>query len=499
MRRVWVRELSGWLGALAIAVAAAAQVASTARAELLFRDGDSLIVAMFARSVLSAQPLDWAMSSVLFLPESAVFVGLDAMLPLPVNGVLAINAVINMLALYGAFRLAAGRRREGAAPVAWAVLAVAAFAALAVTETSSSRDALELASLQLTTTYYASTVVAVVLSVGLVRRLLDRAHGGFGLLVALGATAAIATLSNPLYAAWATVPIALLLAVMLLRSRRRIRIGVILAVLLIGTGLGFLGRIPFRAWIANTGAGYVQPGEWMQSLEYYGRLLGDRLSTPAGVLGCLLVLALLAFAVIGTVRADDSGSRFVAAIAWVMPALVVVGAIALGTHAARYLQPAVFAPMLALIAVPRTVRVPMRFRAALAAASAALLLVTGVLSIPRLVSAAERPDADLQCVTSWVDASGRTGAGQFWTVRLPKLHLDEPARLVQVDHELNGYAWLVNRRDFDVGAVTFLVEDAQTVPWQLPSTASPEATVDCGRYRILDFGDTALPLGPQRS
>ena len=497
MRRVWMRELAGWVGALAIAVISAAQVASSARAELLFRDGDSLIVAMFARSFLSGQPLDWAMSSVLFLPESAVFASLDSVLPLPVNGVLAINAVVNVLALYGAFRLVAGRRRTGMAPVAWAVIAVASFALLAATETSSSRDALELASLQLTTTYYSATVVAVVLSVGLMRRVLDRADGGIGLIVALGVTAAIVTLSNPLYAAWATVPIVLLLALMLVRSAQRLRLGVVLTVLIAGTALGFLGRIPFQAWIANTGAGYVQPGQWMQSVEYYGSLFADRLSTPAGVIGSLLVLALLVLAVVHTVRAEDAGTRFVAALGWAMPLLVVVGAIALGTHAARYLQPAAFAPMLALVALPRSMRAPIRVRSMLVAASAVVLLVAGAWSVPRLAAASETADPDLQCVTSWVNASGRTGAGQFWTVRLPKLHLDDPAQLVQVDHELNGYAWLVNRHDFDAGAVTFLVEDAQTVPWQL--SAVPEATIDCGRYRILDFGDAVLPLGPQRS
>ncbi len=69
-----------------------------------------------------------------------------------------------------------------------------------------------------------------------------------------------------------------------------------------------------------------------------------------------------------------------------------------------------------------------------------LLALGGILSIPRLAAAAEVADPDLTCVTDWVDASGRTGAGQFWTVRLPKLHLDDPAQLVQVDHELRGYA-----------------------------------------------------------
>lgn len=499
MRRVGIRELSGWVGAMALAVVTAAQVAATGRSELLFRDGDSLVVAMFVRSVLSGQPQDWAMSSVLFVPESAVFAALDTALPFGVNGLLAVNAVVNVLALYGALRLAAGRRREGSAPVVWSLLGLTAFAVLAATETSASRDALELATLPLTTTYYAATVVAAVLSVGLARRVIDRETGGVRLLVALGATAAVSTLSNPLYAVWTTVPLGVILAAMIVRAPRKARLAVMLVVLLLGTAIGMLGRIPLQAWIANTGAGYAQPEHWMQSVEYYADLAATRLSTPTGLLGCAITLALVALAIVRTARAAEAGARFVAAVAWLMPALVVIGAIALGTHAARYLQPLAFAPVLALVAMPRTWRMPARVGSVLAAAAAVLLLVAGALSVPRLAAAAQAPDRDLACVTEWVDASDRTGAGQFWTVRLPKLHLDDPARLVQVDHELNGYAWLVNRHDFDVGAVSFLVEDAQTVPWNLPVPAVPDDVVDCGRYRILDFGSTTLPLGPQRS
>ncbi|WP_341955995.1 hypothetical protein [Microbacterium sp. LWH13-1.2] len=502
MTRAWARELAGWIAAAAVSLITAATVAASARADLLFRDGDSLIVAMVARSVLSGEKLDWAMSSVLFIPESAGFAALDAALPVGANGLFAVSGALNLLALYGAIRLVAGRSRPGYAPVAWSIIALAAFGALAMTETSPSRDALELASLQLTTTYYSATVVAVILAVGIMRRMLDRRARGVGLVVALGAVALFSTLTNPLFAVWGTVPLMFVLAVTaLLDAGRRTRI-LTAAVTLVGaTGLGFLARIPFAAWIANTGAGYAQPELWPESIAYYGGLLADRLSTAPGILASLMTLALVTLAVVRTVRAPDVGSRLVAAVAWIVPLLVVVGAIALGTHAARYLQPVVFAPLLALVAAPRAVTFPvrLRLRRASAAAAVALLLVGGGLSIPRLADAAQQPDPDLACVTDWVDTSGRTGAGQFWTVRLPKLHLDDPSGLVQVDHRLNGYAWLVNRTDFEVGEVSFLVEDSQTVPWDLPVSAVPDRVIDCGRYSILDFGDATLPLGPAHS
>ncbi|WP_194764445.1 hypothetical protein [Microbacterium sp. UFMG61] len=500
MTRGWVRELVGWLLAAAIALIVAGAIASSTRSGMLFDDGDSLIVALLSRSILAGDPLDWAMSSVLFLPEIAVFVALRALLPLDVDALLAVSAVLNLLALYGAIRLVAGRARAGRAPILWSLIALTAFGALAMTESSPSRDALELASLQLTTTYYAATVVAVVLTIGLMRRMLDAPRFSVALAVALGVVAMLSTLSNPLYLAWATAPLGVLLAISASRAPQRERLVGMLAVLVGGSALGLLARIPFSAWIANTGAGYADPSRWLESLTFYGELFIARLQTPPGALAAVISAALLTVAVIRSRRATDAGERLVATSAWIVPVLVVAGAIALGTHAARYLQPTAFTPVLALVAAPRPLAFSRSRTRAAAAIIAALLLIGGSVSIPRLAEAAHRPDDDLACVTDWVDASGRTGAGQFWTVRLPKLHLADPSRLVQVDHRLDGYAWLVDRADFAPDATaSFLIEDSQTVPWELPVQADPERRIDCGRYTIVDFGDASLPIGPAHS
>lgn len=488
------REASGWAAAGAIGVIVTGQLATSARSDLLFRDGDSLVVALFTRSVLDGQPLDWAFSSVLFLPESAVFGLLQWGLPwLSANALLAVNAVLNLMALYGALRIAAGRREPGRAPVLWSVMALTAYGALVLTEQSVSREALEPASMLLTTTYYSATVVAAVTALGLVRRFVD--GGRRRVLVALGAVAAISTLSNPLFAVWAVVPLGVLLAIGAVRRRDRTLVP--LTVLVGAMAVGLVGRIPLSAWIASSGAGYAQPGRWRESLDFYGALVADRLISPGGVAAALLTLALVVLCVHRTVT-STGGSRLVAAFGWVAPLLVVVGAIALGTNAARYLAPMAFAPVLVLVARPIAVRMPRRVAVAMALGAAPALVIATAVSVPRAASAVNAVDRDLDCVTDWVTASGRTGAGQYWTVRLPKLHLDDPSRLVQVDHTLNGYAWLVNRTDFEIGEVSFLLEDAQTAPWQIDGLAV-ERIVECGRYTILDFPGHPLPLGPARS
>lgn len=497
-----VRELAGWGGTVLIAIATVAQTASSARAELLFRDGDSVVVAMLVRSLVEGERFDWIMSSVLFLPEAVVFGviwALGRLVSAEIDAVIVANAVVNLVALYGALRFSAGRRRADRAPVAWSLIGLAAFCLVTVTETSASRDALELASLLSTTTYYSATVIAAVLSVGVIRRAFDRVEVGRMLPLSLGLIAAISTLSNPLYAAWATVPLGAILAVAAVYPASRRPALVLLGWLIGGTAAGLICRIPLSAWIANSGAGYVDPERWPESLRYYGELLADRVTSPLGVLGTAVVVALLVFAVHLALRARDIGSRVVATSAFALPLLVAIGAVALGTHAARYLEPVVFAPMLALVASPSALRMPPRAVISSTAAVASVLVIGGALSIPRVIATTTRPNADLACVTDWVDASGRTGAGQFWTVRLPKLHLDDPSQLVQVDHQLNAYAWLVNRADFTAGEVTFLVEDAQSTAWALGANAIPTEIIGCGQYTIYDFSLTPLPLGPPRS
>lgn len=505
----WAREAMGVTIALAIAIAVVAVVVSSPRGELMLRDGDSLVTTLVVHSLAAGQPQDWAMSSVLFLPETAA-VAVLSLLGLGVDGTLLLAGVVNVVGLYGALRLAAGARRPGGAPVTGALLALSAFALLAVAETSSDRNALEPASLLLLTTYYSATVIGVVLAVGLVRRGLDaprrRVHAWV-----LAAVGAASVLTNPLFAAWATVPLVIVLVVVVVRAgRRRPEVrqagGMLLLALVAGTVAGFVARVPLAPFIANTGAGYAEPSRWLESLAYYGALAAEQLAEPAGAFAAALGVAMWVWCGVASVvlaRRGRVGAAVVAASGWLVPLLVVAGAIALGTHAARYVQPIAFAPLLGLVVLPDLVAYRARIgRAVLAGAAAAALVLAAVVGVPRLVSAAAAPDADLSCVVAWTDASGRVGAGQFWTVRLPKTHAIDPRSLVQVDHELRGYAWLVNRDDFAVGEVTFLVLDEESVPFALPgglTEADASSRVDCGRYTILDFGDRPLPLGPQRS
>jgi len=222
-----------------------------------------------------------------------------------------------------------------------------------------------------------------------------------------------------------------------------------------------------------------------------------------------------------------------AAYAWFTPLAITIGFVALGTGAARYLQPWAFAPVLALLlltgdAAPRTassaadppagvgapgpaaatvpgstvgVHPRARLPLGIAAGAAAVGLVAGIAVAPAAARAATTEDPSLACAVHWVDRAHRVGGGQFWSVRAVKAHAARPGDLVQVDYLLGGYAWLVNRADFAHPALSYLIVDAQSIPYRLPAAdaALVPDRVSCGRFTILDYGRARLRIGVARS
>ncbi|MDQ1531736.1 MAG: hypothetical protein QOE37_1841 [Microbacteriaceae bacterium] len=498
-----VLEGAGVATALTLALVAVAHLAITGRSWVLFSDADSVLPALLHASVAAGERQDWAFSSVLFAPELALYSVLAA-LGLGARGALAANAVVNLVLLYAALRTVAALVRPGAsraAQIAGAVAATAAFDGLTLLDSSPAWDSLELPSLLATTTYYSATVLAAVLAAGLVAALLGTARRPAPLAVALGGLTAVSAWTNPLFLAWAVLPLALLaVGWAVVRSIGLRQVARVLGPLAAGAAAGLAARIPFSALLVRDPVAYANPDGALLAVGYTVRLLADRTATSAGVASLLAAVALLAAAAVLTVRWSRTGRiapATVAAFGFVAPAAALLGSIALGAAASRYLQPVFFAPVLLLTLVPLPARVAglladVRVRRAVVAAGAAVALAAAV----ALVAVAARPDPAIRCVDDWITASGRTGAGLFQTIRGPKAGLVEPARLVQVDQQLRAEPWLTNRADYAVRSVSFLVIDSATPAFAVPSSAPAPQVVRCGRYRILDYGAAVLPVLP---
>ncbi|WP_415854210.1 hypothetical protein [Sinomonas sp. G460-2] len=510
----WAAESAGFVLALTLALLAVWHVDATDRSWLLYYDGDSVLPALVRQSVLAGQPQDWSLSAVLFIPEMGLYFAL-AGLGLGVKGTFALSAVVNLLLLYGVLRVLAGavhRGRPRSLRVAGALVAFGAMASLTLLEDSPRQETFELASLVVTTTYYSMTLLGAVAATGIVARLVTAQRGGRRrwLEPVLMVTSALSALTNPLFLAWATMPLILVLALVARRRvvgwRGAVRVGVLLV---LGSGLGVAARIAFTPLFSKYGPTYSSPGLSWWSAVYYLGAWADRASTVAGAVSLTVAVALMLVSVIVFRRslvARDAAAAIVSGMGWVAPVGLLVGGICLGTFAIRYLQPMVFAPVCMLVLAPRLAGQGRTFRGRLdggkarAIVSGLMVVALGVsaLATGALSRSAAVVDPDIVCVDAWIAASHRTGAGGFWTIRGPKAYLGEPDQLVQVDQTFGAYPWLSDRTDYANAKVSFVLTDNAHPAPVLPPVArtAPQSTVQCGRYTITDFGTALLPIGP---
>ena len=520
----WAVETVAALCAAALAVLLLAHLSATPRVWLLLYDGDSVLPALIAGSVRIGQGADWALSAVAFFPESAVYLAL-ATLGLSTQATLALNAVVNLLALYAALRLVAGaalpERTVGRPALALGAFAV--FVGFGLLESSATRESLETASLLATTTYYSATVIATVLTLGLLVRIVAPARtrsAARRLAVVLAVVTALSVTTNPIAALWFVAPLLALAALALAaRSAPPQRAAAASLALVLGAAIGALLRLPLGDLLTAGPGDKVDLAGSAASARYYADLLAQRWNDggwPVVVVAALL-LVLGAAATVAGLRARQLEPTLVATASWLIPLVVVLGAIATGTQSPRYLQPVLFAPVLAVIAAPgllarhreagsrervrvRGERMPARRLAGpLALTTAAALIAVGTVAGVSAARRLDAVDASVRCVVDWVEASARTGVGTFWSVRAPKAYVSDPSRLVQVDSELSGYAWLVNRDDFVADRASFIVESSDGVAPAVPAGLPRPQRIDCGRYTILDYGRAVLRIAPEHS
>lgn len=511
-------ESLGVLLAVALALLAVAHLDATDRSWMLYYDADSVLPALVRGSVLAGQPQDWSLSAVLFIPEMGLYFAL-AGLGLGIKGTFALNAVVNLVLLYASLRLLSGlvlRGMSRSARIGGALGAFATVVFLTLLEDSPRGDTFEVASLLATTTYYGMTVLASVAATGLAARLASAPSGGRRrwLELALVALSAASALTNPLYLAWAAMPLLVVLALLAGRGaigwRCFLREG---AVLVLGGGLGFVARLPFASLISRDGPAYVKPGLAAWAALRYPESLADRTSTLGGAVSLTLVVALILVSAIlfrRSLAVRDVSAAIVSGMGWLAPAAIFAGTVALGAYTPRYVQPMFFAPVCTLVFAPRLFPRGLAFVRRLSRRAVRALLAGGVVVLlglsAGLTAALSRSaaviDPDVQCADAWIGASHRTGAGDFWSIRAPKAYLAEPYRLIQIDQAFRAYPWLADRADYSGSAVSFVLTDTVTAsehpPLVLPPAArtAPFTTIHCGRYTITDFGTAILPVGP---
>jgi len=510
------QEALGALTAVTFAVVALRHLLGTNRIALLWYDADSVLLPLVQRSLRLGQAFEWAMSPALFFfPELPVYLLCAAVTTTP-QAALSLNGVLVIVAVYALVRAVAAQLMPEATRSTRIVVsagAVGVVTALVLTESTATAASLELASLLLTTTYYYGVVLAMLGTAALALRVVrvtsapgDRDGTAWGSLAAVVLLAALTTASDPLYVPWSAGPVIATVGVLALARRVPWTVVTGLTVALaVGSGGGYLLRIPLAPFVSLDPSTYIHPGRALQSVQWFAALTDDRASSVAGVVELVLLFLLFAISVAGTVwawRTRSSRTVLVATTLSVTTVLAVsAGVVVSGADAPRYLEPVVTAPLVALVAVAELARTQVRrtrlhrgrVMRVVAIVGTAAVLAAGILVVPSTVStvrgASSLPAA---CLDRW--AAGRVvqGVGQFWTVRPVAAYADDGVRLLQVQDDFDAYPWLTNLAAYRDARPTFVLVGAGDV-WTTPvqdTLGDPADVVHCSGYDIYDYAGT---------
>lgn len=512
------QEALGALVALALSVIALRHVVATARVDLLWYDGDSVLLPLVQRSMQLGQPFEWAMSPALFFfPELPVYLLCSVVTATPQQA-LALNGVLVLLAVYVLVRAAANELMPAArrsARIAVSAVALGFVTLLVLTESSATATSLELASLLLTTTYYYGAVLAMLGTAVLVLRAVRLGRASTTVLVVLGLLAACTTASNPLYVPWSAAPVVVTL--LLLAAARRLPwrpVLLLAAVVTAGSVVGYLLRIPLRPFVSLDPSTYVQPSRAGETLGFFAALTDDRAGSAAGDAGLLLLFVGVLLSVGGTVWAWRVRTSRTVLVAAALPLVTVVavsaGVVVAGSETPRYLEPIVTAPLLALVAVAELARTAVRatqvhrprrgVRVVLAVAATGVLLA-GTATTPGTVHAvAQARYGPAGCLDRWADGRDVVGVGQFWTVRPLATYSSTNVQLLQVRDTFQTYPWLVDLGAYRNADPTFVVIGSGDV-WTTAvedSLGAPASITHCSGFDVYDYAGTRGVTALQR-
>lgn len=519
-------EMAGFLVAVALAVIAVGSVVAGERATLLFYDGDSVLFELVRRSIVDGLPFHWAMSAVLFFfPEIPVYLGLRALVSTAQQAVIA-NALLNLVVLYVLVRLVAGllgsgrsgSGRSGSGRARSIVVALVAYGAIILcllSETTGSKETLELTTLFLIGTYYYGSILGAFASLVLVMSLVRAGLAGAPARVAaagLVALAALSTLSNPLFVLWGAVPLAaaLVIAGALAAARWRLVLPLV-GMLAAGSILGVAARIPLAPFVSPSALSYVYPGRQLDSFVFYLARVAELRLTPGAaelILFLVLTAAAIAAAVLALRRRDEPLLVLVASFGLITPLFVFAFNVALGTESVRYLQPLYFAPLMSIVVVgtvvartrargparTRSARLPHWAPRALVAVLVALVAAGTLPAAAAVASAAGSDYREADCLEEWIAGRDITGTGMFWDIRALKAYGDESVHLVQTDFGIvDAFPWLVDVAEFYDADVSYVIVARGDAEWERTVTdtvGSPAAIEQCPDYSIMDYTGT---------
>lgn len=514
------------------------QVSASDWKEIFLYNGDSIVLPLLSQSYERGEPFHWIFSTQTFLfPEYPLF-WLCSVITGGSRAALILNAVVNVLLLYGLLRLIARFVAPGRIlrQVAFTTLAMVLFLACVLSEPAAEVippgivNYGSITTLFLLTTYYYGVILVGLGTIALVLWF----TGGFTFrawtrrrvilfAVSVGAIGSLTMYSNPLYLLQVVLPLGVALLLLLVARRLPPRWFIaVLAPLVIATSVGGVLRLAFGRYLSSDFRSYVGLGQAWQAFERLLITLSHWAATPVGIgkmtLLVLPVAGLVGYAVYLVTRyvrlrrrgvpplvRVDTLDAFLVLFVSASAVSLLLGHIVTGQLLTRYLVPLFIFPLLGvlLLAKPtsygRSVpvvaarRTP-RFHRTVAgvAIAGAVLAAIGIGVSARPVAAMATEEYEpAECLDDWLAGSSANGVGPFMVVRPIMLYGEQSGRILQVLDNVVVQPWMNNLALYDDTRFSYVLIAPDRDPAELvEAVGEPASITQCPTFAIYDYAGT---------
>lgn len=511
---------------IVVSLLAIGQVLQSNWNDLFLFNGDSLTLALYAKSLFSGEPRDWTFSSqIFFFPEIFIYVICYALTP-NLEWSFILNGLVNYwLYIFLLYRIASAVGACLWVRFGFAVLATCLLLLYCSLEQGAEVNVTALVTLFLFNTYYFGAVLCALCVTWICCCVLNGNQSakryGYGLILAL---TAMTYFSNPMFLLQGAMPFVACILFMrwYLQIDKNISRGLIIS-MISSVLLGQVMRMIFADHVGKSIGKYVHLRSFIDGAQGFGTNLARVFETTTGTVEFLIIGGLLIAAIGVATRYFGTDSRargfsdasanqaflFLVLFSAASSCITLVGTLVSGNSLMRYFLPVALLPVFVLLTA---------FHQTLMASGVAVrryVSLCVIIGIAMVAFVCGRPNTTanfswlfnarfsqshegLGCFNRHMSEKPFNVVGTFWTTRTLDAYGSTRARALQVNERFEPTLWLNNRatyRDLAINGV--IVSRAQDALRQKGSIyaeetrtlGSPDRIFACKDFDIYYYAD----------
>ena len=470
---------------IAVSLIAVGQVLQSNWNELFLFNGDSLTLALYAKSLFSGELRDWTFSSqIFFFPEIFIYVICYALTP-NLEWSFILNGLVNYwLYAFLLYRIASAIGASLLARCGFTILSVCLLLLYCSLEQGAEVNVTALVTLFLFNTYYFGAVLCTLCVTWICCCILNSdqfaRRYGYGLILAL---TAMTYFSNPMFLLQGAMPFVACILFMkwYLKSDTDTSRGLIIS-MISGVLLGQLMRMIFSDHVGKSIGKYVHFRSVIDGVQGFGANLARVAETTSGTVEFLIIGVLLTTAIgvairyfATTPRARDLSSApanhallFLVLFSAVSACATLVGTLVSGNSLMRYFLPVALLPVFVLLT---TLLQAQQGNGAVVRRYFGLCLIAGfavmAMAIGRSNSGVNfswlsdarysQHHEGILCFNRHMSDKPFNAVGTFWSTRTLDAYSTTRARALQVNERFEPTLWLNNRATYKDVAINGVI------------------------------------------